>query len=347
MIKFESLVERAVMTGPAGEPMVQQIEHRRDPLTATVCSLNGFLGEKAKAFLGVADVDFLRKLQEESRAACPFCVAAERGTRFPEEFCQGGMLRRGDSLGVPNLFSKAGLDAVVIVNHRRHELFPSRIESDDFGNAVKVAVDLVRRAAGRYGFIHHLVGMNFLHPGGSSVPHPHLQVNARGMAYSGVSRLIEAGRVFRRADGACYWRELLDVEKRESRRYLGATGAVEWIVPFAPAHQKEAWGILPGAGSLAEIDDRIAGDFGQGIGRLAAFYEQEGHYAFTMAFFSSPLAGAAEHFSLHVKLCARPAFKPLYANYDTWFSPKFVGDEVHTATPEEYGARMREAITGS
>ncbi len=341
MIRFESIVEKALMKGPAGEPMVQTIEHRRDPLTASVCSINGFLGEKAKAFLGVADVEALRKLQEDSRATCPFCVAHEKGTRFPPEFCDGGLVRVGNSLGVPNLFSKAGLDAVVIVNYRRHELFPAGIGAEHFGNAVRVGIDLVRRARGRYGLSHHVMGMNFLHPGGSSVPHPHFQVHARGMAYSGVSRVIGLSKARHATGGKSFWRELLETEKKGSPRHLGATGGVEWIVPFAPAHQKEAWGIFPCAGSLAELDDGTADDFGAGLAKVAAFYEKEGHYAYTFAFFSAPEDGAGGHFSLHVRLCARPAFKPLYANYDTWFAPKFIGDEVHTSAPEEYGARLR------
>ena len=42
-----------------------------------------------------------------------------------------------------------------------------------------------------------------------------------------------------------------------------------------------------------------------------------------------------------MKICSRPAFKALYANYDTWFAPMFVGDEVHTEAPEAYAARLR------
>ena len=30
------------------------------------------------------------------------------------------------------------------------------------------------------------------------------------------------------------------------------------------------------------------------------------------------------------------------ANYDTWFTPKFVGDDVHTQAPEEYAALLRD-----
>jgi hypothetical protein len=28
-------------------------------------------------------------------------------------------------------------------------------------------------------------------------------------------------------------------------------------------------------------------------------------------------------------------------NYDTWFAPMFVGDEVHTEAPERYAERLR------
>jgi hypothetical protein len=45
--------------------------------------------------------------------------------------------------------------------------------------------------------------------------------------------------------------------------------------------------------------------------------------------------------ALHVKVCSRPAFRSLYSNYDTWFTPKFLGDEVHTEPPEGYAARLR------
>jgi galactose-1-phosphate uridylyltransferase len=234
-----------------------------------------------------------------------------------------------------------------VVSHREHTLFPSRIPPADFGNAVRVGIDLLRRAKERYGLPHHILGMNFLHPGGSSVPHPHLQANARGMAYSGVERVIGLSRAYREASGGSYWDELLETERREAARYLGVTGEVEWIVPFAPAHQKEVWGIFPGAGSLLELDDAAAEAFGAGIASVASFYEREGHYAFTLAFFSSPAVGAADHFSVQVRLCARPAFKPLYSNYDTWFVPKIIGDEVHTQAPEEYAGRIRESGLGN
>ena len=54
-----------------------------------------------------------------------------------------------------------------------------------------------------------------------------------------------------------------------------------------------------------------------------------------------PSPGPAAEHVLHVKLCARPALKALYANYDTWFAPKLLGDDVHTEAPERYAERLR------
>ena len=73
---------------------------------------------------------------------------------------------------------------------------------------------------------------------------------------------------------------------------------------------------------------------------MISFYEDSGTHPFTFAFLASP--GPNRAFALHVKLCARPAFRPMYSNYDTWFTPKFIGDDVHTEAPEAYAERLRK-----
>src|ERR1043165_4396335 len=125
MIEFKSVIEKARLIDPSGNAVEQVIEHRIDPLTSGVASINAALGEKAKAFLGGADVQLLGELQEKSRAACPFCSVAEKGARFPADRAGEPQLRRGLAVAVPNLFAKAGFDAVAIVDPSRHVLFPS------------------------------------------------------------------------------------------------------------------------------------------------------------------------------------------------------------------------------
>jgi hypothetical protein len=120
------------------------------------------------------------------------------------------------------------------------------------------------------------------------------------------------------------------------------TGPVEWLAAWAPAHQKEIWGILPARSSLAGIGEAEAAVFAEGIARVVAFYEALGLHSFTLAFLSSPEHGSLDH-ALQVRLCARPPFRAGAANYDTWFGPLLVGDDAHTEAPEAYASRLRAA----
>ena len=150
-MELASVTERTCLIDPAGHRAEQIIEHRTDPLTGAVASINGALGEKAKSFLGAADLDLLNELQETSKASCPFCNAAEKGTRYLPEQVPEGQLRVGAALAMPNLFSKCGFDSVVIVDPSRHVLFPSMLSKEALADAIRVSAELVRRARGEKG----------------------------------------------------------------------------------------------------------------------------------------------------------------------------------------------------
>ncbi len=341
-MELRTVLERATLVDPAGQRSEQLVEHRTDPLTGTVASLNAAFGEKAKAFLGTADLALLDELQERSRAGCPFCSAGERGTRFVPELSSEPQVRVGRALAVPNLFAKCGFDAVVIVDPALHVLYPSRLPADALADALRACARMVRLARETDpARIHHVAGMNFLHPGGSSVPHPHLQVHARSVPYSAVARAMEAAAAWRARTGRSFFETLLEHEEQDGARWVGRTGAVSWLAAFAPAHQREIWGVLPGTASLATARDEDLAAFADGIARVVSAYEAWGSHPFTLAFQSAPAAGREGDWALHVKICSRPAFRAVYANYDTWFGPMFVGDEVHTEAPEAYAERLR------
>jgi len=341
-MELVSITEKATLIDPAGQVAEQLIEHRTDPLTGQVASINLALGEKARVFLGVADLPLLEDLQEKSRATCPFCSAAEKGTRFEPGFAPEGQLRFGGALAMPNLFSKCARDAVVILDVANHVLFPSRIGAPALANGLRAAVELVRRArAADPRAVHHLAGMNFLPPGGSSVPHPHFQVHVRGVPYSGVARLLEASAAWRARTGRDYWSALVESERARGGRYIGRDGPVEWLAAFAPSHQREVWGLVPGTGSLVELDDAGVEGLAAGLARVLSHYEEVGAHPFTLAFLSSPAPGRGGEFALQVRACSRPPLKPMYVNYETWFGPMFGGDEVHTEAPEGTAAKLR------
>jgi galactose-1-phosphate uridylyltransferase len=340
MIELASRTERAHLFDPSGHRIEQVIEHRTDPLTGAVASINAALGEKAKAFLGAPDVALLAELEARTRPTCPFCDAGERGTRFPAEIVPEGQLRVGSALAIPNLFAKAAFDAVVIIDPARHVTFPSRIAPPALADALRASAELVRRARARdRSLVHHVAGMNFLGPGGSSVPHPHFQVHARSVPYSGIARAMRLADAFLARTGRSYFDALLDAE-RGGPRHVGTTGAVEWLAPWAPAHQKEVWGVLPAIATLADLDDGAADALATGLARIVSAYEEGGAHPFTFALHSAPERDA-RGWALHVKVCSRPAFRAQYVNYDTWFTPKLLGDEVHTEPPEAWAERLR------
>ena len=341
-MELVSVTEQATLVDPAGRPGAQTIEHRSDPLTGVVASVNLALGEKARAFVGTADPALLDDLAEKSRASCPFCSAAEKGTRYDPAFAPEGQLRFGGALAMPNLFSKCRFDSVVILDVANHVLRPSAIGAAALADGLRAAAELVRRArAADPAMVHHLVGMNFLPPAGSSVPHAHFQVHVRGVPYSGVTRLTEASAAWRARTGRDFWGELLAAE-RGGPRWVGQAGPVAWLAAFAPVHQREFWGVVPGTGSLAEVDEAGLQGLAEGISRVISLYESMGVHAFNVALLSSPVAGRGGEYSLHARVCSRPPLKALYVNYETWFGPMYGGDEVHTEAPEAYAARLRE-----
>jgi UDPglucose--hexose-1-phosphate uridylyltransferase len=344
MIELRSVVEKARLIDPEGNDVEQEIEHRIDPLTSAVASINAALGEKAKAFfLGGGDADALGDYQEKTRANCPFCSVAGKGTRYPDGFVEGGQLRIGRSVAVPNLFSKAGFDSVAIIDPARHVLFPSQLAREALADGLRVARELVARARrGDPALVHHVAGMNFLPAGGSSMPHPHYQVHVRGVPYSRVTALLGLGAAFYERNRRSYWDALIDKERQLGARYIGKEGRVEWLAAYAPGHQREIWGVIPGISAISEMTDADADGLAAGISKVVSLYESLGSHPFTFALFSSPEADSSRRFALQVRLCSRPPFKPMYSNYDTWFTPKFLGDDVHTQAPEELAGLARK-----
>jgi galactose-1-phosphate uridylyltransferase len=342
-MELSSTTEKATLIDPSGRLAEQLIEHRTDPLTGQVASINLALGEKARVFLGQVDLPLLEELQERSRGGCPFCGAAEKGTRYPPAFAPEGQLRFGGALAMPNLFAKCAFDSVVVLDVANHVLRPSLVGAAALGNGIRAAAELVRRAgAADAGCVHHLAGMNFLPPAGSSVPHPHFQVHVRAVPYSGLARLLTLSAAWRARTGCDFWTALVERERAAGVRYLGRDGPVEWLAAFAPSHQREVWGLVPGIGSLTELDEAGVEGLAAGLHRVLSFYEEIGAHPFNFAFLSSPAPGRGGEFALQVRACSRPPLKNLYVNYETWFGPMFGGDDVHTEAPEAYASRLRE-----
>jgi galactose-1-phosphate uridylyltransferase len=101
------------------------------------------------------------------------------------------------------------------------------------------------------------VNANHMLPSGSSVFHPHLQgsVNPTPTTFQRLLADTPAER----------FRDYVDEERRQRRRYLGSTGSIDWLASFAPIGPAELRAFAFGIASPAELTDERVRELAEGI----------------------------------------------------------------------------------
>ena len=152
------------------------------------------------------------------------------------------------------------------------------------------------------------VNANHMLPSGSSVFHPHLQgsVNPTPTTFQ---RLL-AGTPAER------FRDYLDEEKRQGRRYLGSTGSIDWLASFAPLGPAELRACAFGIASPAEVTDEQVWELAEGIATALHLYDELGLNSFNMAIYGAPRD--TRGYPLNLRLLARSTLEPLYRSDATW-----------------------------
>ncbi len=177
-----------------------------------------------------------KALIQEARKNCPFCPERiEAGTpMFPEEIIEGGRLRHGASVVIPNAFPYCSFCGVTIFA-ADHYIPMDRITEAVLSDAVGASLLWFDRL---YAFdssiTYYSINWNYMPIAGGSLFHPHFQVVANPAPTHFHERLIDQAARYRTDRGACYWAELIDFEEREKVRYLFRAGAVRFLASFSP-----------------------------------------------------------------------------------------------------------------
>src|SRR5580704_8676825 len=217
-----------------------RLRWRRDPLT----------GASARILTGV-------KLQPESRpdlteltakpAFCPFdSEYLETATvPFPAELTAEGRIRVGRAVVVPNIMAYATHSAVGIYDPGRHFIDLDEMSPALVGDALTAMVrhaQAVRRVDPTA--LWSSINANYLPPSGSSLIHPHLQSAHDDCGVTGQRLMVERSRDWPDRHRP-YWTALVDQEAG-GPRWVGQTGRVAWLTPFAPVGFHEVWGVVSG-----------------------------------------------------------------------------------------------------
>ncbi|MFB6352867.1 MAG: hypothetical protein ABEJ92_02160, partial [Halobacteriales archaeon] len=252
------------------------VEVRVDPLTGRQARV------VSESFLLEEDPDIEAVVRDDED--CFFCPGAveEVTPEYPDYI---GMDRGsvGEATSFPNL-NPYGAHSNVVVLTEDHYVPIDEFTATQFRDGLAAALEFIRAVLdydedARFAS----ANMNFLRPAGSSIIHPHLQTLVDDEATNRQSELTEAARDYREANSATYWADLLETE-RGGDRWIGSTGGVDWLAPFAPKHHRHVLGVAGEPGVPAPDDDLVA-DVAAGIANTLSYYGDVGLNAFNFAWY--------------------------------------------------------------
>jgi galactose-1-phosphate uridylyltransferase len=311
-----------------------RLRWRRDPLT----------GAGTRILTGV-------KLQPPGRpdlaeltakpAFCPFDAEhLEKATfPFPAELTAEGRIRLGKAVVVPNIMAYATHSAVGIYDPERHFLDLEELTPSLIGDALAAMVrhaQAVRRLdpAAQWSSIN----ANYLPPSGASLVHPHLQSAHDACGLTGQRLLVQQSRAWQERHGS-YWAALIEQEAG-GPRWVGHTGRVAWLTPFAPSGFHEVWAVVSGAADVTELGGEDCQALGQGLSQVLAAFR-----AWNLASFNFGLIGggpqAREHgHQVVLKVVSRSNPEPRYRSDATYFE-RLYGEAMIDLSPEEVADGVR------
>jgi galactose-1-phosphate uridylyltransferase len=323
--------------GAGGAWTRTQLRWRRDPLT----------GASARILTGV-------KLQPATRpdlaelapppAFCPFDAdRLESATfPFPPEITMEGRIRCGQAVVVPNVMAYATHSAVGIYESERHFLDLNELTPALIGNALTAMVRHAR-AIRRFdpSAAWSSINANYLPPSGASLVHPHLQSahDAEGLTHQRM--LAERSKAWAEASRP-YWDALLEQEAN-GPRWIGHTGRVAWLTPFAPTGFNEVWGVVAGVADIPDLTEEDCRSLGEGLSRVLATYQNWNLSSFNFGLIGGGPQSGQNSFHVVLKVISRSNPEPIYRSDATYFE-RLYGEALIDVSPEEVAAGLRPAF---
>jgi len=334
MLEFKQELFHSRIVLPSGETAERPIEIRTNPITGRTCRITFSRGAEREP--GGKCLPEPPPFAQEG-SACPFCSArvTTQTPRFPADFCGQERLTRGTSILFPNLFPYGRYSAVSLFDEEHFvEIGMARLQSyvDSFLNCREYLrlVSAYDPAA-----VFMAITQNHLPAAGGSLLHPHLQVQADRVSTNYQRFLLSRAAEHRQQTGTRLFGEYLNLERQVRRRYIGATGAWQWLAAFAPEGFFEIWGILPTVTSLAQTSDKDWHDLAQGVLCAQKFYRSLGRNAYNLGlFFPEDRSDVLE---LRVVLTVR-------SNYAPWVRSDFTGFEVMLGDMATFSAPEETAV---
>jgi UDPglucose--hexose-1-phosphate uridylyltransferase len=334
---FKTLRSKTSFLSPFKDFALDEIpfEIRYDPLT----------GETGRIYdlpYQVPDrVDPRELVQRSQEIFCPFCPdSLSRSTPlFPEELVKEGRIHLGRATVIPNLIPFDTYAGVAIMT-QEHYLAMAEFSPEMMKDAFSAAILFIRNVLRFDPEVRYCsINWNYMPQSGSSLVHPHLQVNCGYLPTNQQRLQIEGCTRYYRDHGKDFWQGYMDAEQKSGERYIGQRGPAFWTMSYLPqVFLPDVWCIFREHHCLTQLSEEELGDFLYGLSRIIAYFDHERIPSFNAAIFS---VRDDQHFKVNARICPRLLPRPI-GNSDRAYLQVLHKESSTVWPPESCTQRVRE-----
>lgn len=344
-IKFVKHFQKSIIHNPMmnNELDTQELEIRKDPLTGAQSVFNPRLEDKVAMFYGKSDPVLIEKMAKESETRCFLCGDKwkEITPKYPGDVVPEGRIQIGEAVLFPNIFPVAQVHAVIRVG-KKHYVPLSDFDPEAVSDAFLTTFELTKLLAKAESGVNYMtINGNYLGPAGASIAHPHFQMAGGDLPFTYLEKILDCSRQYFKKNQTCYWTDLLELEKTIGKRYIGATGQVDWTASFSPSGTNEIIGIMQKRSNFLEMDKSDISALAKGLVNVLCGYADMGISTFNFALYSGPLKERESAFRCFIRVISR---QNVYENYrtDDYFLQKLLDNELILTPPEVLTKKMQQ-----
>jgi len=292
-----------------------------------------------------APTDWTKTLERSDALFCPFCEGSiEKSTPlFPEDVISEGSIRVGEATLIPNLLPFDKYAAVCIMT-RRHYIPLPEWNPETMEDAFVASQRFLREITEKDPQVDYFsVNWNYMPPSGSSIVHPHLQINCGEVPTNEHRLQLQGARQYQKETGLSFWSDFMDTEREKNERYIGEIGATFWTMGYVPrGFLPDVQCIFPDAVSLARINEEDLYSFLKGLSGVLSYFREQNIPSFNMSIFS---VRDDRNFRVNARICPRLLPRPI-GNSDMAYLQMLHRESFCVRPPESECPRVRDHWTG-
>jgi UDPglucose--hexose-1-phosphate uridylyltransferase len=283
-------------------------------------------------------------VQRSKELFCPFCPdALETSTPlFPEELIPGGRIRQGKATLIPNLLPFDTYAGVAILSEE-HYIKIADLTPEIMKDAFSASLLFIQRVVEFDPEVHFFsINWNYMPQSGSSLVHPHIQVNCGYIPTNHHRIQIEGCKRYLKENGTSFWQDFIHAEKECKERFIAEIGPTFWALSFVPqSFLPDVWCIFPDYFSPLQVSMAEMISFLQGLASVLHYFSKENIPAFNMSIFS---VRDDDAFRMNVRIIPRLLTRAI-GNSDRAYLYTLHKEPYTVIPPEPLCLKLKESFT--